>query len=68
MPTSTISEPNKGAEDCNSYETAWKMLFAKLPKKVQTKVLDSKGCDAELPPEVDQFIKNVIALAEQDDK
>jgi len=51
----------------NAYKLAYDKLFAQLPKSVQEKVSQVKGSDKVPPPEVREFIKAVIAMAEQDD-
>jgi len=49
------------------YEWAWTTLFEQLPTRLKLKVLQANGCDdKDVPPEVKDFIKRVIAMAERD--
>jgi hypothetical protein len=57
-------QPNKGYP----YKRAWDMLFPFLSPSIQAKVLEARNNDSKPCKEVVEFIKKVIALAEQDDK
>jgi hypothetical protein len=59
---STETAPNIG----NPYEIAWKTLFEQLTPEIKAKVLYAKGSNTIAPPEVVEFIKHVIAMAEQE--
>jgi hypothetical protein len=63
-PNMNVSEPNTQILD-NSYKKAYDWLFSQLTSDTQTKVLAAKGSDKVAPPEVVEFIKKVIELAER---
>jgi hypothetical protein len=48
-----------------SYKQAYDFLFGQLTSDTQAKVRAAVNSDREPGPEVRQFCKNVIALAEQ---